>query len=107
MQPHQLSYIAPRRECVETGIRECVDCIPAPTEKDPAALRKVISHIRTYHTRPWTLAGVLSTISGGGKFGSAAQHDFAPDAAEFAQDARIVFTDLMGGRYHNPTPERN
>lgn len=87
------SYPAPRRMSVKTGEREInEEVIEVVKGEILVELRKRI--IPTYATQPWTLAGVLSTIRAGGQFGGSGNHDFAPGVAEFAGDARIVWSEL-------------
>ena len=64
---HQLKYPAPRRE-------------PVKTENGWAS-------------KPWSPEGVLSTIRGGGWFGS--DHDFEEGCASFAHDASYVMKEIL------------
>lgn len=100
MPARRLSYPAPRRESVQTDLRtvEEVSYQEDSSGEFHAKMKKI--SILTYHTKPWSLSAVLDTIASGGWFGSHAQHDFEPGVAEFAQDARAVYTDLMGGTSH-------
>lgn len=64
----RLKYPAPRREYAPTGNG-------------------------LWASKPWGVEGILSTVQGGGWFGS--DHEFESGCAEFAQQTMRVWKELM------------
>jgi hypothetical protein len=97
---HQISYLAPRRETVITGVKEVKETVHVPHKKKGLVMKTVTKYVRTYTTKPWSMTGVLKAIRSGCTFGSTSQHDFEAGVAEFAADARIIWTTLHGDNHH-------
>jgi hypothetical protein len=92
---HTIQYLAPRREAVITGEKEVLESVPIVRKGQELVMKPVKRLIHTYSTQPWTLAGVMRAIKAGCVFGTSGQHDFAPGVAEFAANARLVWTELV------------
>jgi hypothetical protein len=91
---YTIQYLAPRREAVVTGEKEVLESVPIVRKGQELTMKPVKRLIHTYSTQPWTLAGVMRAIKAGCVFGTSNQHDFAPGVAEFAVNARLVWTEL-------------